>query len=116
MAETVAYQLRKEFEENFAGGNFALRDGSAFDVGRALDEGDGTITVNATDDALVSLLDEYAALKRVRGGDTADVTATGYDHLKVADLRDEAARRGLNHQGLSKAELIDLLTTNDREA
>ena len=58
----------------------------------------------------------------LRGGDevagdpdTAADGAEGYDALKVAELRQIADERGIEHEGLKKAELVEALEDADAQ-
>lgn len=63
--ESIAFALRSEYEETFEGGLLATADGD-IDVGQELEDGDGTIVIDAVKSpATVDLLDNYPALKRV---------------------------------------------------
>ena len=55
----------------FQGSVVARPDGTSYDIGAALTEGDGTIVTDDTDAALVALLDASPALKRTTVPDRA---------------------------------------------
>lgn len=90
-------------------------DGRTFDVAAALRDGNGKIVVTDADPYLLNVLDNYDALKRVALGD-ADLAAvrSSYEGRILADLRDEAARRGLTIEaGVRKDALIRALVAHD---
>lgn len=127
--ETVAFALRADYEgtvdveledgsvetrPKFGGGLLAVGDGD-FNVGDALEEGDGTIVVYQHDSRLVDLLEAYPALKRVsapRGAEAINPYGRRtHDDLKLlASLRD---LEGLGHA--SRDRLADVLLAHDAE-
>jgi hypothetical protein len=63
MPETkVTYQLASEFDAKTFGGSFALRDGSTYDVAKALKDGGGKIVTD--DEHLITALDIYHGVQR----------------------------------------------------
>lgn len=124
---TVAFTLRDEYagtvvqreDENdegrevpvFTGGLITVSD-QDFDVRAELDAGDGYIVVASGNAALVDALDNYPALKRAASPDGAPI-ASGYDSLKVSDLRAELKRRGVEPGNARKDALVRALTELD---
>lgn len=87
-------------------------DGEPFDVGKALEDGDGLIVIEETQNHLSVALDSYGALERTDAPDEA--TAVGYASQKVPDLKADAYRRGLEGiSSLNKGELVELLQRHD---
>jgi hypothetical protein len=63
MADTkVTYQLAAEYDAKTFGGNFALNDGSLYDVAAELKKGNGSITTD--DEHLITALDVYHGVDR----------------------------------------------------
>lgn len=60
----IAYSLRSEYEENYAGGLLTVGEDRTFDVAEELEAGNGYITIDDQDHMLVTVLDDYPALKR----------------------------------------------------
>jgi hypothetical protein len=82
------------------------------DVRKLLDEGNGTITVDAAAEPLVvAVLDEYPPLKRTTADEAAPVTY-GYADRNAKDLKREVARRGIEGNG-SKPDLVTALEVDD---
>jgi len=122
MTSTIGYALRAEYDgtvedfdgqtsPTFLGGVLAV-DGHDFDVRAELEQGSGTITVDANNVALINALDEYAPLKRVAVDENAGEPITGHDAKPVAELREELRRRELDASG-NKADLVARLTAAD---
>lgn len=95
----------------FQGGNFARPDGTTFDVGAELEEGDGIIVVDDRDQVVVESLKLYPALKQVPVPEDREAL-TEYDGASRAALRAEAKWRGLAGSG-TKEELAERLKAND---
>jgi hypothetical protein len=89
----------------YTGGVIAVGDGE-FDLGAALDEGDGTIVVDDADYALVNALDEYPALKRVAAPDAGADEVDDLDRLGVRDLRRLAGEAGLEGAGRANRDAL----------
>jgi hypothetical protein len=62
----VAYELRAQYEGNYAGGVLFVDDRREINVFEALKEGQGQIVVGDQDHVMLAVLDEYPPLKRVR--------------------------------------------------
>ena len=62
MAESVTYKLTGDYDAKTFGGNFALGDGTLYDVAKALKDGNGSITTS--DESLITALDVYDAVDR----------------------------------------------------
>lgn len=64
--------------------------------------------VDVTDDAIVAKArgNQYF---EVEGDEHDDADGDALDDMKIADLREMADARGIDHEGLSKAELRDAL-------
>ncbi|HEU4657901.1 MAG TPA: SAP domain-containing protein [Capillimicrobium sp.] len=103
--KTIAFALNDEYRETFAGATVARGDGSGFDVGGALKDGDGVIVVDEADHQLIDLLRAVDALEEVDA-------PTSYEDMGVKALRAAAKRRGLPTSG-TKSELIKRLEDND---
>lgn len=86
-------------------------DRRSFDVRAKLEEGNGTIVVESTDEELVELLRHYPPLKEVPVPEDAPLQS-GYDDAPVVALRAEAERRGLSKAG-TKAQLVERLQAHD---
>lgn len=125
----IAYRLRDEYQGEpatdpdtgeetderiaaFEGGVIGVPPrGDRYDVGKALDKGDGLIVVADTETHLVNALDSYDALERT---DVPDAAAAGYAGRTVAQLREEAGDRQI--EGVSKHtkdELVAVLERHD---
>lgn len=138
----VAYELREEYsgtvpvlappaEEGgepvetgeqvpvFAGAMIALHDGADFDVGQALDSGDGMIVVDTREHfsgPLIEVLDQLPMLKRAPVPDDTleEESVVIYDEMTATTLRGIASDRGIEGVGnASKDKLISLLTVQD---
>lgn len=110
---SIAYGLRAEYDgtveldgepvPRYLGGLLAVTGADDFDVRAALDAGDGTIVVDETNAALIRVLDEQPALKRV--DPPAGTTALGLAAtMSTKALREELRSLSLPVGG-SKAEL-----------
>lgn len=109
----VAYELRADYVDTFAGG--LLRAGDRdLNIAELLEQGGGTIVVDAAATPLeVAILDDYPALKRVKAPEGEAATVSHAD-LTVRQLRDEAARRGMGGAAsASKTALVQALDTDD---
>lgn len=113
--------LQREHDEDpgtevpkFSGGviSAAARD---LNIGELLAEGDGVIVLELPDQAVITALDDYPALKRVPVPEGATPLDTPLEGLKLADLRDRAKALELEGAGgLTKAELAAVLAEVDR--
>lgn len=132
MADVIAFELRSEYED-FSGGNVSIFDGQLYDVGEALEAGEGKIVLGTaarkTDDdqipeaeeerayrdaRIVDALDKYPALKRCSADDAeppsyANVNIALGSGPTLADLKERAGeleipgRSKMNRDELSEA-------------
>jgi hypothetical protein len=117
-----AYALRADYEGTieqdgqqvplFTGGTVAVgADGRAFDVRKALDEGNGVIVT--ADQDLITVLDHYLPLKPVPVPEDAPATDTR-QASSLRDLREEAKRKGLAGGGkVNREALLAALDAHD---
>lgn len=100
----------------FQGGVLSIDGSRSFDTAEALEAGNGVITVEETDTALVELLDYFGPLKRVPTPDGA-TALTSYESASLVDLRAEAKRRGIEGAARApKAAVITALVEYDERA
>lgn len=88
----------------YGGGVVTIDGDNSFDIGEALETGEGIIVLEETD-PLIPLLDAYPALKRVPVPEGATITGS-LDAMNLNQLRGEAKRLGL--QGYSGANKVAL--------
>lgn len=118
---SVAFQLRAEFRDTFAGAHVnAGPNGEALDTAEALKEGDGTIVLADEQAHAIQSLDEHPQFKRVSVPQDAEpvAVADGYEELNVDGpdgLKALLRQRDLPTTG-TKDELIERLRAHDREA
>lgn len=98
---SVAYALRAEYEDSYAGGVLAVGYDRTIDISAELENGSGQIVVADNDEALKAVLDGYPALKRVTT-DSDEPTVDRYDGMSLADLRRETKNLGLEVDGNTK--------------
>lgn len=127
--EKVAFELRADYQgtttvehedgsseevPTYGGGLLAVGDGD-FNVGEALEEGDGVIVVYEHDQRLVDLLETYPPLKRTSVPAGVDAI-NPYARKTVDDLRTTASLRDIEGAGsLSRARLESVLLAHDAE-
>lgn len=109
----VAFALRDTHAEGFLGGVVSAGDRD-LNLAELLEEGNGLIVVDAAAEPLVvTVLDEFPALKRVGVDEDAELTLGHADRTR-GELRTEAKRRGIaGASSASKDELVDALTLDD---
>lgn len=125
---SVAYALRDEHEgtvdlevdgeaqtvPKFGGGLIRTGADSEIELREALDEGDGVIVVDDTDNAAIVALDGIVALKRVAVPEGAETIAGGYEDRDNSALRAELNRRGVQGAGnKNHDELVAALVSYD---
>lgn len=117
--DTRAFELREDVDSELFGGSITLGDGTAWDVGAALEEQNGIIV--ADDLALIAALDAYPALKRT----AVPAGALGWDSKTVSDLEAEIESRNAGRDDDdkievappgNKAELVAALVADDNES
>jgi hypothetical protein len=103
--DTRAFELREDVDAELFGGSVTLADGTAFDVGAALEEGGGVIVTNDTH--LIGALDLYPALKRAAVPPNATPLEADVDWntKTVADLEAEIERRNADRDDDEKIEV-----------
>lgn len=127
---TVSYALRDEYVgetdlhgdgtaivPTFLGGVIAIDGDRGFDVGEALNAGDGTITVAETDASLVNALNAYPALKVIPTPEGGGRVLSSYENSNLRDLRLELKTRGVEGSNkVNKAQAVELLVELDERA
>lgn len=108
----VAFGLKADHEATFTGGVLNVPPGRDFNVGRALQDGNGTIVVDDTDNALITVLDQVTELKRVTVPEKVE-PVDPYADLSAQQLRDEVKARGLEGVGASKDDMRAALRDHD---
>lgn len=118
----IAYGLRAEYDGTvdtpdgttpaYQGGVIGVDEAREVNIAEALEAGGGKIIADPGDNALVTALDAYPALKRIAADQDAAPTVARYDGLTSAELRRELAVRDLSPGG-AKAELVDRLEAHD---
>ena len=76
--QNVSFQLASEYDAKTFGGNFALGDGTLYDVAAELKKGNGTITTS--DEHLITALDVYHGVERASAATTVKPTAKQEDN------------------------------------
>lgn len=109
---SIAYALRADYEDIYTGGVVAVGPDRTVDIKAELENGSGQIVVAENDDLLLSVLDNYLALKRVTA-DSEEPTVNQYDDMSVADLRREAKNLGLTPAGNSREALLEALRAQE---
>lgn len=140
MDDLIVFSLTEEYAD-FSGGNVSLVDGVGYDVGEALDTGDGRIVLAPhprrdeegefskdeeerawRDGQIVDALDKYEALERVDAGDGDEPPS--YDGVSVApqegpskgELETRARELGVTDwSGLEKDELATAISEKEAE-
>jgi hypothetical protein len=95
MATAVAFELKADYRDSFAGGSVTLRGrGEHVDLAELLDAGNGRIETD--DQRLVEALVDAEALQRVPVEATATAGPKPLDEQTVAELRATAAESGVD--------------------
>lgn len=111
--QIIAYELRAEFEDTFAGGVLAVGDGD-FHVRDQLERGGGAIVVQSNDQRLVDLLDAYPALKRAKAPADARPISP-YERQTAEAIHHAAELRGVKGAGRASRDAIQIvLDAHDR--
>ena len=102
-----AFALRAEYDD-YAGGQLALPDGTAFDVLEALERGDGVIV---TDDLrIASRLREYPPLKEVAVPERPAAVETTLDDMTKEQLLALPEAQSIDAAGrLKKPDLVEAI-------
>lgn len=138
MQEVLAYALREEYSEDFSG-NVSLLDGEFYDVGEALDEGDGRIVLGVgprenedgevteaealrsrRDAAIADALKNYPALEPVEVDEDDEPPSYSAFELSIAsgptltELRARAGELDISgRSSMSKAELAEAIAIEE---
>jgi hypothetical protein len=107
MSNSVAYALRAEHEDTFAGAVLCVGSlGESLDTAQALKEGKGVIVVPDTDTFAITALDQHPQFERVAVPEASAEPADRFDGLTVPELRTEAERLGVEKPGRSREEVL----------
>lgn len=111
--QSIAFELRAEFVDTFAGGVLAVGDGD-FHVRDELERGSGQIVVQSNDQRLVDLLDAYRPLKRAKvAADARPISP--YERQSAETIQHAAELRGVKGAGHASRDAIQIvLDAHDR--
>lgn len=138
MQEVTAFVLREEYSEDFSG-NVSLLDGELYDVGEALEDGDGFIVLgpgpranedgevseaeairSRRDSAIGDALKNYPALEPVDADDLGDPPSYSDVDLAIAsgptltELKARASELNISgRSGMDKAELAEAIAAEE---